>query len=87
MEISATQLITPAIFDFDDQRRKEIAEFKQAVERARFLDTEKRRDWKAMAYLLTNAQLAQANQYLLAENLQRLKTQGKLEKLKPNQEK
>lgn len=87
MEISATQLINPAIFDFDDQRRKEIGEFKQAVERARFLDTEKKRRWKTMAYLLTNDQLNQANQCLLAENLQRLRTQGKLERLKPQTEK
>ncbi|MFH0820632.1 MAG: hypothetical protein V1908_02550 [Candidatus Peregrinibacteria bacterium] len=85
MEISLTQLINPAIFDFDDQRRKEIGEFKDAVRQARFLSDEKKRRWNTMAYLLTDDQLAEAQKFILVENLQRLKTQGKLEKLKPKE--
>ena len=85
MEISATQLINPAIFDFDDKRRKEIGEFKDAVRQSRFLNDEKKRRWNAMAYLLTDDQLAEAQKFILAENLQRLRTQGKLEKLKPKE--
>ncbi len=83
MEIAVTQLINPAIFDFDDKRRKEISDFKDSVQQARFLSVEKKRRWNAMAYLLTDDQLQEAQKFVLAENLHRLRTQGKLEKLKP----
>lgn len=82
MEISPSQLINPAIFEFDDTRRKQMLRFKEAVSRAKFLNDEQRQRWHTMGYLLSNAELQQAEQLVIAEDLHRLRMQNKLEKLK-----
>lgn len=86
MEI-APVLINPGILEYDDNRRRQIERYKEAVHKKKFLNNEQRRKWERMAYLLSTPELQQAAQLILQEDVQRLKMQGKLEKLRSNKEK
>lgn len=86
MEVAATLILNPAIFDYDDSRRKELARFKTAVDRAKFLDEDQKRQWKTLAYRLGNQELKEGQKLIMAENFRHLKTRQKLDKIKPNKD-
>lgn len=85
MKIPARQLINPGVLKEDKKRREKRDRFKEAVRRARFLNSDEKRNWTLLGYLLTNKQLEAAERLIISENLRRLKIKQKLEKIKPKE--
>ncbi len=57
--------------------------YQTAVKRASFLTKKQREMWGLLGYILTTEQLQQAERMIIDEDLRRLLTKKKLEKLKP----
>ena len=71
---------------YTDERKKKQSRYQEAVKRAHFMDEEEKRHWALLGYILTTDQLHQAEHLIIDEDLRRLATQEKLEKIKPSSE-
>ena len=72
---------------YSEERKKSQVRYQEAVKRAHFLDEKEKRHWALLGYILTTDQLMQAEHLIIDEDLRRLATQEKLEKIKPSSEK
>lgn len=72
---------------YSDERKKKQARFQEAVNRAHFLEKKEKKHWALLGYILTTDQLKQAEHLIIDEDLRRLATQEKLEKIKPSTDK
>ena len=77
----------PGIIEYDEKRHKQIQRFKEAVERAKFLNKSEKRNWTLLGYLLTNQQLLKAERLIISEDLRRMKVKKELEVIKPKEKK
>ena len=84
MNIPLKQLTHPGIFDASDEREKQFLRFKKAVERAKFLSKDEKRNWIILGYQLNTKQLTSVERLIITKDLQLLDTKHKLEKIKPN---
>ena len=87
MKITDDQLNNPNLFDYDKKRHVTLSRFKEAVRRALFLNDDEKRHWIMLGYILSNAQLAEAETLIINEDLRRLHTKQKLERIKPTPKK
>ena len=71
---------------YTEERKKAQERYQEAVKRTHFLDEKEKRHWKLLGYILTTNQLAEAEHLIIDEDLRRLATQEKLEKIKPSSE-
>lgn len=71
---------------YSDERKKRQSRYLKAVERAHFLDEKEKRHWALLGYILTGAQLKEAEHLIIDEDLRLLATQEQLEILKPSTE-
>ncbi len=71
---------------YSEERQKSQTRYLEAVKRAHFLDEKEKKHWALLSYILTGAQLKEAEHLIIDEDLRRLATQEKLEKIKPNSE-
>jgi hypothetical protein len=83
MNITTQQLINPGIIEYDKKRHEKIIRFKDSVSKARFLNTEEKRHWTMLGYILNNDQLDDVQKMIINEDLRRLNTKESLEKMKP----
>jgi hypothetical protein len=83
MQITPQQIINPGVIEYDQKRHEKMTRFKEAVTRARFLGNEEKGHWMTLGYLLTNEQLDEVQKLIINEDLKRLQTKEKLEKIKP----
>ena len=83
MDITTQQIINPGIIEYDKKRHEKLTRFKDSVSKARFLNTEEKRHWTMLGYLLTNEQIDEVQKLIINEDLKRLKTKESLEKIKP----
>jgi hypothetical protein len=72
---------------YTEERKKKQVRFQEAVRRSTFLDEKEKEHWYLLGYILTTDQLHQTELLIIDEDLRRLSTQEKLEKLKPSSEK
>ena len=85
MNISHAQITNPGILKYDDERKKRLKRFKEAVNRSSFLKDKEQKEWKTMGYILTNEQLRESEILIIDEDLRRLRTRHQLEKIKPKE--
>lgn len=69
---------------YSEDRKKSQDRFQEAVNRAHFLDENEKKHWHLLGFILTTEQLRQAEHLIIDEDLRRLATQEKLEKIKPS---
>lgn len=86
MKISQQQIINPGIFDQDEKYHKQLRRFERAVERAHFLNDEEKNHWYALGCIMSTEQLLEAERLIINEDLKKLQTRQKLEKLKSKPE-
>ncbi len=72
---------------YTEERKKRQARYQEAIKRAHFLEEKEKRHWQLLGYILTTDQLKEAEHLIIDEDLRRLATQEKLEKIKPSTEK
>lgn len=72
---------------YTGERKKNQQRYQEAVKRSHFLDEKERKHWFLLGYILTTAQLREAERLIIDEDLRRLATQEQLEKIKPSSEK
>ena len=72
---------------YSEERKKTQSRYQEAVNRAHFLDEKEKKHWHLLGYILDTKQLQQAEHLIIDEDLRRLATQEKLEKIKPSTEK
>jgi len=84
LNITNQQLINPGTLDLSPEHKKQLARFKEAVRRARFLEEKEKRRWILLGYILTTKQLLEAERMIITEDLKTLKTKQDLEKIKSN---
>ena len=72
---------------YSEERKKKQQRYQEAVKRSHFLTDEEKRRWGALGYILTTDQLKEAERLIIDEDLKRLATQEKLERIKPDSEK
>lgn len=83
MNITKQQILNPGIYSASDKHRKKIKKYQKSVDRARFLSDKEKKHWKLLAYIMTNAQLEEAERMILNEEIRQLKIKQSLEKIKP----
>ena len=83
MDIPQQQIINPGILDLTEKRQKKLNNYKKAVNRAGFLNNSEKSNWITLGYLLTDEQLAEAQQLIINEDLRRLKIRKQLNRIKP----
>jgi len=83
MQINPQQFINPGVIEYDQKRHEKIMRYKDAVNRARFLNLDEKKHWIVLGYLLTNDQLDEVQKLIINEDLKRLKMKESLEKIKP----
>jgi len=71
---------------YSEERKKKQLRYKEAVKRAHFLSSADKKNWSLLGYMLTTEQLAEAERLIIDEDLRRLATQEKLERIKPGSE-
>lgn len=72
---------------YSEERKKSQARYQEAVKRSHFLAEAEKKHWFLLGHILTTEQLQQAERLIIDEDLRRLATQEKLEKIKPSSEK
>jgi hypothetical protein len=72
---------------YTEERKKNQVRYQEAVQRSHFMDEEEKKHWALLGYILTTDQLKQAEHLIIDEDLRRLATQEKLEKIKPSTKK
>lgn len=82
MKITSQQIVNPGVIEIDKKRYNKMAEFKESVKRAQFLNEQEKKNWNTLGYILTNEQLDEARNLIINEDLKRLKVKTQLEKLK-----
>lgn len=82
MKIDPKQFINPGALAYDEKRRKAHNRFKEAVRRARFLNSNEKRNWTMLGYILDTAQLKQTERLIISEDLRLLKIKKQLELIK-----
>ncbi|MBN2087574.1 hypothetical protein JW758_04455 [Candidatus Peregrinibacteria bacterium] len=83
---TATQLVTPGVLVYDDERRKQYEKYQNMVDRAGFLNEKEKRNWALLGNLLTTDQLKKGAQIIISEEMRRQKIRMQLEKIKPTKE-
>ncbi|MBN1258800.1 hypothetical protein JXA05_03520 [Candidatus Peregrinibacteria bacterium] len=73
MEITPRQLINPGVLKLDEKRREAVTRFKEAVARAKFLNSDEKRNWTVLGYLLTGEQLMEAQKLIIGQDLKYMK--------------
>lgn len=68
---------------YSEERRKKQERYQEAVQRAGFLSEREKENWRILTYILDDQQLLEAEKAIINEDLRRLETRHKLEKIKP----
>lgn len=83
LKIEINEILEKGNFDHGAAYIKQLYRFIAAVAKSPFLKKEEKDHWNVMGALLSLPQLKQAEQILITQNLNQLKTKQDLEKLKP----
>lgn len=84
MNITNQQILHPGVIDDSEKHAKQLARFREAVNRAKFLDKKEKRHWALLSHILTTEQLSEGERMIINEDLRLLETKQNLEKIKSN---
>lgn len=83
MKITKQQLSGAGAIDNSPAYKNQLARFKEAVRRAKFLSATEKRHWTMLGYILTTNQLLDAEKLIISEDLRVMQVRQQLEKIKP----